>query len=179
MGFNLEAVIANTGAVQNISMAFGRCTVRKIIEEQLLRSTRKLQLILVQLDLHFKLLISDVIALGSGVLPPTLVTYDEMLHFKEILSSHLIDKQLDLPSVSEMFKSVRLYTTPVLVGNLLIVTLCVPIHSKRQSFSLLKSNTFPRSIHGHLSQIVGIPTYFLVSRSQIGLPNADAARQCE
>ena len=52
MGFNLEAVIANTGAVQNISMAFGRYTVRKNIEEQLLRSTHKLQLILVQLDLY-------------------------------------------------------------------------------------------------------------------------------
>ena len=46
MGFNLEAVMANTGAVQNISMAFGRYTVRKHIEEQLLSSTRKLQLIL-------------------------------------------------------------------------------------------------------------------------------------
>ena len=39
MGFNLEAVMANTGAVQNISMAFGRYTVRKHIEEQLLNST--------------------------------------------------------------------------------------------------------------------------------------------
>ena len=46
MGFNLEAVMANTGAVQNISMAFGRYTVRKHIEEELLSSTRKLQLIL-------------------------------------------------------------------------------------------------------------------------------------
>ena len=128
-------MIANTGAVQNISMAFGRYTVPKNIEEQLLRSTRKLQLILVQLDLHFKLLISDVIALGSCVLRPTLVTYDEMLHFKEILSAHLIDKQLDLPLVSEMFKSVRLYTTPARVGNVLIITLRVPIHSRSQSLS--------------------------------------------
>ena len=63
MGFNLEAVMANTGAVQNISMAFGQYTVLKNIEEQLLSSTRELQLILVQLDLQFKLLISDVIAL--------------------------------------------------------------------------------------------------------------------
>ena len=51
LGFNLEAVMANTGAVQNISMAFGRYTVRKHIEEQLLSSTRKLQLILLQFDL--------------------------------------------------------------------------------------------------------------------------------
>ena len=75
-----------------------------------------------------------------------------------------------------MFKSVRLYTTPALVGNVLIVTLRVPIHS---SFNLLKSNTFPLPIHGHLSQIVGIPSYLIVSMSQIGLPNADAARRCE
>ena len=88
MGFNLEAVMANTGAVQNISMAFGRYTVRKHIEEQLLRSTRKLQLILLQLDLQSKLLISDVIALKNYVLRPTLVTYDEMLQFMEILSAH-------------------------------------------------------------------------------------------
>ena len=33
LGFNLEAVMANTGAVQNISMAFGRYTVRKHIEQ--------------------------------------------------------------------------------------------------------------------------------------------------
>ena len=39
MGFNLEAVMANTRAVQNISMAFGRYTVRKHTEEQLLSST--------------------------------------------------------------------------------------------------------------------------------------------
>ena len=68
MGFNLEAVIANTGVVQNIPMAFGRYTVRKNIEEQLLSSTRKLQLILVQLDLQFKMLIPDVIARRNGVL---------------------------------------------------------------------------------------------------------------
>ena len=81
MGFNLEAVMANTGAVQNISMAFGRYTVRKHIEEELLSSTRKLQLILLQLDLQVQLLISDVIALKNGVLRHTLVTYDEMLQF--------------------------------------------------------------------------------------------------
>ena len=79
MGFNLEAVMANTGAVQNISMAFGLYTVRKHIEEQLLSSTRKLQLILLQLDIQFQLLISDVIALTNGVLRPTLVT-DVALH---------------------------------------------------------------------------------------------------
>ena len=71
MGFNLEAVMVNTGAVQNISISFGRYTVRKPIEEQLLSSTRKLQLILLQLDLQFQLLISDVIALKNGVLRPT------------------------------------------------------------------------------------------------------------
>ena len=68
MGFNLEAVMANTRAVQNISMAFGRYTVPKNIEERLPRSTRKLQLILVQLNLQFRLLISDVFALRNGVL---------------------------------------------------------------------------------------------------------------
>ena len=93
LGFNLEAVMANTGAVQNISMAFGRYTVRKHIEEELLSSTRKLQLILLQLDLQVQLLISDVIALKNGVLRPTLVTYDEMLQFMGILSAHLTDKQ--------------------------------------------------------------------------------------
>ena len=93
MGFNLEAVMANTGAVQKISMAFGRYTVRKHIEEELLSSTRKLQLILLQLDLQVQLLISDVIALKNGVLRPTLVTYDEMLQFMGILSAHLTDKQ--------------------------------------------------------------------------------------
>ena len=136
MGFNLEAVMANTGAVQNISMAFRQYTVRKHIEEQLLSSTQKLQLILLQLDLQFKLLISDVIALTNGVLRPTLVTYDEMLHFMEILSAHLTDKQVRLPTVSELFQSVRLYITPALVGNVLIVTFRVPFHSPSQSFSL-------------------------------------------
>ena len=176
MGFNLEAVMANTGAVQNISMALGRYTVHKNIEKLLLRSNCKLQIILVQLDLQFKLLISDVIALRNGVLRPTLVTYDVMLHFKEILSGHLIDKQVHLPLISEMFKSVRLYTTLTLVGNVLIVTLHVPIHSRSQSFSFLKSDTFPLPIHGLLSQIVGIATYIIFSRSQIRLPIADAAR---
>ena len=179
MGFNLEAVMANTGAVQNISMAFGRYTVRKHIEEQLLSSTRKLQLILLQLDLQFQLLISDVIALKNGVLRRTLVTYDEMLQFMEILSAHLADKQVRLPTVSERFQSVRLYTTPALVGNVLIVTFCVPLHSPNQSLSLLKSNTFPLPIHGHLSQIVGIPRYVIVSMSQLGLPDTDTASRCE
>ena len=150
MGFNLESVMANTGAVQNISIAFGRYTVHKNI--------------LVQLDLQIKLLISDVITLRNGLLRLTLVTYAEMLHFK---------------TISEMFKSGRLYTTPALVGNVLIVTLHVPLHSRRQSFSPLKSKTFPLPIHGHLSQIVHIPTYLIVSSSQIGLPNADAATRCE
>ena len=179
MGFNLEATMANTEAVQNISMAFGRYTVRKHIEEQLLSSTRKLQLILLQLDLHFKLLISNVIAVTNVFLRPTLVTYDEMLHFMEILSAHLTDKQVCLPTVSEMFQSVRLYTTPALVGNVLIITFCVPLHSPSQSFSLLKSNTFPLPIHGQLSQLVCIPRYVIVSRSQLGLPDTDTARRCE
>ena len=179
MGFNLEAVMANTGAVPNISMAFGRYTVRKHTEEQLLSSTRKLQLILLQLDLHVQLLIFDVIALTNGVLRPTLVTYDEMLHLMEILSAHLTDKQVRLPTVPEMFQSVLLYTTPALVGNVLIVTFCVPLHSPSQLFSLLKSNTFPLPIHGHLSQIVGIPKNVIVSRSQLGLPDTDTARRCE
>ena len=179
LGFNLEAVMANTGAVQNISMAFGRYTVRKHIEEELLSSTRKLQLILLQLDLQVQLLISDVIALKNGVLRPTLVTYDEMLQFMGILSAHLTDKQFRLPTVSEMFQSVRLYTTPALVGNVLIVTLRVPLHNPSKSFSLLKSTTFPLPIHGHLSQIVGIPKYVIVSRSQIGLPDTDTASRCE
>ena len=177
MGFNLEAVMANTGVVQN--MAFGRYTVRKHIEKQLISSTRKLQLMLLQLDLQFQLLISDVIALKNGVLRPTLVTYDEMLHFMEILSPHLTDKQVRLPTVSEMFQSVQLYTSPALVENVLIVTFCVPLHSLSQSFSLLKSNTFPLPIHGHLSQIVGIPRYVILSMSQLGLPNTDTARRCE
>ena len=176
IGFNLEAVMAITGAVQNISMAFGRYTVRKHIEEQLLSSTLKLQLILLQLDLKFQLLISNVIALKNGVLRPTLVTYDKMLHFMEILSAHLTVR---LPTVSKMFQSVRLYTTPALVGNVLIVAFRVPLHSPSQSFSLLKSNTFPLPIHGHLSQIVGIPRYVIVSMSQLGLPDTDTASRCE
>ena len=120
-----------------------------------------------------------MIALTNGVLRPTLVTYDEMLHFMEIPSVHLTDKQIRLPTVSEMFKSVRLYTTPALVGNVLIVTFRVPLHRPSQSFSLLKRNTFPLPIHGHLSQIVGIPRYVIVSRSQLGLPDTDTARRCE
>ena len=102
-----------------------------------------------------------------------------MLHFMEILNGHLTDKQVRLPTVLEMFQSVRLYTTPALVGNVLIVTFRVPLHSPSQSFSLLKSNTFTLPIHGHLSQIVGIPRYIIVSMSQQGLPDTDTARQCE
>ena len=102
-----------------------------------------------------------------------------MLQFMEILSAHLTDKQFRLPTVSEMFQSVRLYTTPALVGNVLIVTFHVPLHSPSQSFSLLKSNIFPLPIHGHLSQIVGIPRYVIVSLSQLGLPHTDTASRCE
>ena len=78
-----------------------------------------------------------------------------------------------------MFQSVRLYTTPALVGNVLIVTLRVPLHNPSKSFSLLKSTTFPLPIHGHLSQIGGIPKYVIVSRSQLGLPDTDTASRCE
>ena len=98
-----------------------------------------------------------------------------MLQFMGILSAHLTDKHFRLPTVSEMFQSVRLYTTPALVGNVLIVTFRVPLHNPSQSFSLLKSNTFPLPIHGHLSQIVGIPKYVIVSLSQLGLPDTDTA----
>ena len=66
MGINLEAVMANTAAVQNISMAFGRYTVRKHIQEQLISMTKKLKLTLLQLDVQFQTLLSDVIALTTG-----------------------------------------------------------------------------------------------------------------
>ena len=102
-----------------------------------------------------------------------------MLQFMEILSAHLTDKQFRLPKVSEMFQSVRLYTIPALVVNVLMVTFRVPLHSPSQSFSLLKSNTFPLPIHGYLSQIVGIPRYVIVSMSQLGLPDTDTASRCE
>ena len=78
-----------------------------------------------------------------------------------------------------MFQCVRLYTTPALVGNVLIVTFCVPLHNPSQSFSLLKSTTFPLPIQGHLSQIVGIPKYVIFSLSQLGLPDTDTASRCE
>ena len=45
MGINLEAVMANTAAVQNISMAFDRYTVWKRNQEQLISMTGKLELI--------------------------------------------------------------------------------------------------------------------------------------
>ena len=66
-----------------------------------------------------------------------------------------------------------------MVGNVLIVTFRVPLHNPSQSFSLLKSNTFPLPIHGHLSQIVGIPKYVIVSLSQLGLPDTHTASRCE
>ena len=100
MGINLEAVIANTAAVQNISMAFSQYTVWKRIQEQLISMTRKLELISPQLDVQFQTLLSDVIALTTGVLRPTLVTFQEMLQFKAILEGQATDKQFQLPSVS-------------------------------------------------------------------------------
>ena len=69
MGINLEAVMANTAAVQNISMAFGRYTVRKRIQEQLISMTKKLKLTSLQLDVQFQTLLSDVIALVSYYIP--------------------------------------------------------------------------------------------------------------
>ena len=83
MGINLEAVMANTAAVQNIPMAFGRYTVRKRIQEQLISMTRKLELILLQLDVQFQTLLSDVIALTTGILRPTLVTSKKCCNSKQ------------------------------------------------------------------------------------------------
>ena len=68
MGINLEAVMANTAAVQNILMTFGRYTVRKRIQEQLISMTKKLELISLQFDVQFQMLLSDVNALTTGVL---------------------------------------------------------------------------------------------------------------
>ena len=90
MGINLEAVMANTAAVQNIFMAFGRYTVRKRIQKQLITMIRKLELISFHLDVQFQRLLYDVIALTTGVLRPTLVTFQEMLQFKAILKGQVI-----------------------------------------------------------------------------------------
>ena len=178
-GINLEAVMANTAAVQNISMAFGRYTVRKRIQEQLISRTRKLELISLRLDVQFQTLLSDVIALTTGVLRPTLVTFQEMLQFKAILEGQVIDKQFQLPSFSQIFKMASLYTRPILFGNVLILTLRVPLLCRSKSFSLFKSKTFPLPLHGHFSQLVGLPTYLIVSNTYIRFPNADDARRCE
>ena len=179
MGINLEAVMANTGAVQNMLMAFGQYTVRKRIQEQLISMTRKLELISLQLDDQFQTLLSDVIALTTGVLQPTLVTFQEMLQFKAILEGHVIDKQFQLPSVSQIFKTASLYTRPALVGNVLILTLRVPLLCRSKSFSLFESKTFPLPLHEHFSQLVGLPTYLIISSTYIRFPNADDARRCE
>ena len=71
------------------------------------------------------------------------------------------------------------YTCPVLIGNVLIRTLRVPLLCRSKSFSLFKSKTFPLPLHGHLSQLVGLPTYLIVSTSYIGFPTADDARRSE
>ena len=68
MGINLEAVMANTAAVQNISMAFGQYTVHKRIQEQLITMTSTLELISFQVDVQFQRLLSDMIALKTGIL---------------------------------------------------------------------------------------------------------------
>ena len=172
-------MVFDMGAVQNISIAFGRYTVRKSIQEQLITMTSKLELILFQLDVQFQRLLSDVIDLKTGVLRPTLVTFQEMLQFKAILKGQVIDKQFQLPSDSQIFKTASLYTRPVLIGNVLILTLRVPLLCRSKSFLLFKSKTFPMPLHGHLSQLVGLPTYLIVSTSYIGFPNADDARKCE
>ena len=141
--------------------------------------TRKLELISLRLDVQFQTLLSDVIALTTGVLRLTLVTFQEMLQFKAILEGQVIDKQFQLPSVSQIFKTASLYTRPVLFGNVLILTLRVPLLCRSKSFSLFKSKTFPLSLHRHFSQLVGLPTYLIVSNTYIGFPNADDARRCE
>ena len=141
--------------------------------------TRKLELVSLRLDVQFQTLLSDVIALTTGVLRPTLVTFQEMLQFKAILEGQVMDKQFQLPSVSLIFKRASLYTRPVLIGNVLILTLRVPLLCRSKSFSLFKSKTFPLPLHGHFSQLVGLPTYLIVSNIYIGFPNADDARRCE
>ena len=141
--------------------------------------TSKLELISFQLDVQFQRLLSDVIALKTGVLRPTLVTFQEMLQFKAILKGQVIDKQFQLPFVSQIFKKASLYTRPVLVGNVLILTLRVPLLCRSKSFSFFKTKTFPMPLHGHLSQLVGLPTYLIVLTSYLGFPNADDARKCE
>ena len=92
----------------------------------------------------------------------------------------MIDKQFQLPSVSQIFKMASRYTTrPVLVGNVLILTLRVPLLCRSKSFLLFKSKTFPLPLHGHFSQLVGLTTYLIVPNTYIGFPNADDARRCE
>ena len=112
MGFNLEAAMANTGVVQNSSLVFGRYTVCKNIKEQLLSRTRKLKLILFKIDVQYKcsliLLHLEMVCCEPG-----------WLHFKEILSSHLSEKQIHLPTVSQMFRTARLYTILALVFKFL------------------------------------------------------------
>ena len=58
-------------------------------------------------------------------------------------------------------------------------TLRVPLLCRSKSFSLFKSKTFPLPLHGHFSQLVGLPTYLIVSNTYISFPNADDARRCE
>ena len=89
----------------------------------------------------------------------------------------MIDKQFQLSSVSQIFKTASLYTSPVLFGNVLILTLRVPLLCRSKSFSLFKSKTFPLPLHGHFSQLVALPTY--ISNTYIGFPNADDARRCK
>ena len=50
--------------------------------------TRKLELVSLRLDVQFQTLLSDVIALTTGVLRPNLVTFQEMLQFKATLHGH-------------------------------------------------------------------------------------------
>ena len=169
MGINLEAVMVDTAAVQNILMAFGRYTVRKRIQEQLISMTKKLELISLQFDVQFQTLLSDVNALTTGVLRPTLVTFQGMLQFKAILEGQAIDQQFPLTSVSQKFKTASLYTRPVLVGNVLILTLRVPLLCRSKSFSLFESKTFLLPLHGHFSQLIGLPTYLIVSNTYINL----------
>ena len=102
-----------------------------------------------------------------------------MLQFKAILEVQVIDKQFQLPSVSQIFKTASLCTRPVVVANVLILTLRVPLLCRSKSSSLFKSKTFPLSLHGHFSQLVALPTYLIVSNTYIGFPNADDARRCE
>ena len=82
--------------------------MHKHIHEQLVSMTRKLELILFQLDVQFQRLLSDEIALKTGVLRSTLVTFQQMLQFKANLEGQVIDKQFQLPSVSQIFNMASL-----------------------------------------------------------------------